>query len=272
MILPLNPIDQPEAKLNLSTYGRTASDREYVFAVPQPDRLGKRHQPLRHKVFLGIIEGELERAGCKIVQQKYVLQDSSKRGGGPGLKDGNLFAVMEVHLPGGALGGHGTYAWIVGARNSNGLDFSAGVRLGRGVICCSNLLFAGGEIAVIRRHTGSVGQDLEIRLREALAGITDHQARIEQRVQRLRSIEVSADRAKVLSVDAHLAGACAGNQIPRIYREFIEPSYEDFAAEPCNLWRWENALTHIAMKDVSPQLVDRRSVELERFMDTLVEA
>ena len=147
----------------------------------------------------------------------------------------------------------------IGIRNSHDKSFSAGLTAGICVMVCSNMAF-GGTTVIKRRHTS--GFDLTELVSIAMNSLENEFLMTETvcedlKVQYLKN----DDEARSRIVRAAEIGAINSSDILPVFREFKNPSHEEFA-EPTR-WSLLNAFTE-TIKKYTPQRVDYSYSALNR--------
>jgi len=147
----------------------------------------------------------------------------------------------------------------IGIRNSHDKSFSAGLTAGICVMVCSNMAF-GGTTVIKRRHTS--GFDLTELVSIAMNSLENEFLMTETvcedlKVQYLKN----DDEARSRIVRAAEIGAINSSDILPVFREFKNPSHEEFS-EPTH-WSLLNAFTE-TIKKYTPQRVDYSYSALNR--------
>ena len=160
------------------------------------------------------------------------------------------------------------YEVVLGIRNAHNKRFAAGLACGSHVFICDNLAMS-GDIVVFRKHTKYIQRDLERLLFEALGRLGEAKVAQEKRIANYKSApltDVAAHDLLIRAVDAKIIPNAA---IPKVLREWREPSYPDF--EPRTLWSLFNAFTSEG-KRRSPLSLTKRTTTLHGLLDMVVEA
>ena len=165
-----------------------------------------------------------------------------------------MFGVMEI-------GRSSSLEWhrCVGIRNSHDKSFAVGLSAGIVVCVCTNLAF-GGTTVVKRRHTSGIV--LAELIDRAVSSLEDDFLTTESVCEDLKDVYLrDDDEARSCIVRAAELGVINSCDILPVYREFKQPSHEEFA-EPTR-WSLMNALSEI-VKKYSPQRVDHSYLALNR--------
>ena len=147
----------------------------------------------------------------------------------------------------------------VGIRNSHDKSFAVGLSAGVVVCVCSNLAF-GGTTVIKRRHTSRF--ELAELIDRAVASLEDDFLTVETVSEELKDAYLKDDdEARSCIVRAAEMGVINSSDILPTFREFKQPSHEEFR-EPTR-WSLMNALTE-TIKKYSPQRVDHSYLALNR--------
>ena len=179
-------------------------------------------------------------AACQVVaeaQKRGFRIDAEEWGVNPlGTK---MFGVLRCHPD-----GHPEYARAIGVRNSNDKSLALGLVAGVKVFICDNLAF-GGEVKLARKHTS--GMNAEWFVSYAFDVLqTSGFAKLDRGIDRLKTVKLTVDQARIMIVQSAEAGAIPSSDILPVLEEFIAPRHEEFA-EP-NCWSLYNAFTELAKK------------------------
>lgn len=163
-----------------------------------------------------------------------------------------MFGVMEI-----AHSSSPEWRRCIGIRNSHDKSFAVGLSAGIVVCVCSNMAF-GGTTVVKRRHTcGIVLAEL---IDRAVASLEDDFLTVETVSEEQKDAYLkNDDEARSCIVKAAELGVINSCDILPVYREFKQPSHEEFA-EPTR-WSLLNAFTE-TVKKYSPQRVDHSYLAL----------
>jgi len=201
-------------------------------------------RPVPHIDVIEAVTEVIRTHNWNIEGEKFGLASEGKR----------LFGVME-------LSSSSSPEWhrCIGIRNSHDKSFAVGLSAGIVVCVCTNLAF-GGTTVVKRRHTsGIVLSDL---IDRAVASLEDDFLTTEAVCEDLKDICLKDDdEARSCIVRAAELGVINSCDILPVYREYKQPSHEEFA-EPTR-WSLMNALSEI-VKKYSPQRVDHSYLALNR--------
>ena len=152
---------------------------------------------------------------------------------------------------------------MVGARNSHDKSLAAGLGAGARVTVCANGWFFGDEVALSRKHTSRLFEDLNERIEAGFSRIFEEWERNDLRVMNYRERELDDRGAHDLVIRSVDAEALAPSAIPRVLKEWREPWHEEFT--PRNAWSLFNGFTEV-MKG-KPHLLAERTRTLHRVFD-----
>ena len=204
--------------------------------------------PLPHARLMDAVEGQLEKRGFRIHQSNCLLTHSGDR----------FFGTVTVSDRSN-LG----YRRMIGARNSHDKSLAAGLVAGARVTVCANGWFFGDEVALSRKHTSRLFDDLDQRIEEGFSRIFDEWEKNDRRVIHYREHELEDKEAHDLVIRSVDAEALAPSAIPKVLREWREPWHQEFA--PRNAWSLFNGFTEV-MKG-KPHLLAERTRTLHRVFD-----
>ena len=165
-----------------------------------------------------------------------------------------MFGVMEI-----SRSSSPQWHRCIGIRNSHDKSLAVGLSAGIVVLVCSNLAF-GGTRLINRKHTSRI--DLNELIDRAVASLEDDFLTTETRCENLKDEYLKDDNeARSCIVRAAELGVINSSDILPVYREFKQPSHEEFS-EPTR-WSLMNAFTE-TIKKYSPQRVDHSYLALNR--------
>jgi hypothetical protein len=132
---------------------------------------------------------------------------------------------------------------------------------------CSNGWFFGDEIALLRKHTSRLFEDLDEKIEAGFSRIFEEWERNDLRVMNYRERKLDDKEAHDLVIKSMDAAAIPPSAIPRVLQEFRSPWHQEFV--PRNAWSLYNAFTEV-MKS-SPHLLPERTRALTRCFDVELE-
>lgn len=235
-----------KAKANLVLHcgAREVSRQELVqYHAPAPE--GRWH-PIAHARVVDVVERSLVEGGYTITRAQYGVTPDGHR----------LFGVMEldsVLAPGVTL--------AVGVRNSTNRTFPLGFVAGNRVFTCDNLAFR-SELLVRRKHTINGEKNFTSDIASAVFQLAAFREQEALRIETMRRTELSHDRADALILRAFERGIVSIRDLPRVVKEWREPSFEDFRGN--TLWNLFNAFTTV-LGDAASRQPARHAVTTMRL-------
>jgi hypothetical protein len=150
----------------------------------------------------------------------------------------------------------------IGFRNSYDKSMSVGIAIGASVFVCDNLALT-GDIAIMRKHTANVWNDLEELTITTIYRSQHNFTKIVEDAEIMRGRYLSNDDA------FRMIGLMYGNdiisprQIPVVKREWLNPTQADF--EERNVWSLYNAVTE-SLKTAPPNKVMEKHIALHEIL------
>ena len=165
-----------------------------------------------------------------------------------------LFGVMEI-----SSSSSPEWHRCIGLRNSHDKSLAVGLSAGIAVCVCTNLAF-GGTTVVKRRHTSGIV--LSELIDRAVASLEDDFLTTETVCEDLKDVYLrDDDEARSCIVRAAELGVINSSDILPVYREYKQPSHEEFR-EPTR-WSLLNAFTE-TVKKYPTQRMDHGYLALNR--------
>ena len=170
-------------------------------------------------------------------------------------RDGRkMFGVIEI-----SRSASPEWHRCIGIRNSHDKSFAVGLSAGIAVCVCTNMAF-GGTTVIKRRHTSGIV--LAELIDRAVASLEDDFLTVEMVSEELKDAYLKDDdEARSCIVRAAEMGVINSSDILPTFREFKQPSHEEFR-EPTR-WSLLNSITE-TIKKYSPQRVDHSYLALNR--------
>lgn len=231
--------------------GRHAS-REKIEQAPIPQRT-KSWVPIPHHRLLNQVEATLEGQGFRIVSEAHALW---------GEQGERYFGLLE--LQNGKT--HDDYTLVVGLRNSHDKKFPASLSCGNQVFVCDNLSFS-GEVSLSRRHTRFIERDLPQIVNRAVGKLTDLRGLQDLRIGAYQARKIQDRSAHDLIVRAVDSRVIPVTQLPRVVKEWREPSHPEFTENGKTVWRLFNAFTEV-LKGRCLELLPGRTQALHGLLDS----
>jgi hypothetical protein len=211
--------------------------------VPPPERT-KSYVPVRHDELANMtrsIAGNILH-DFSLYKEEYVLAREGR----------HMFGVLTYKNHSDEMG------LSIGIRNSYDKSLSVGCTLGASVFVCDNLVFK-GDIAVFRKHTSNVLQDIGQMILSAIYAQKEKYERIQQDAEHLKRLDITDDTAFRLMGLLFGKGIVTPRQLPTIKENWLNPPYEDF--EGRNAWSLYNSCTE-ALKTTPPALIMQKHIQL----------
>lgn len=211
------------ATLCLHRGGRLVEFDELA-SVPAPPPAG-RWFPLSHGSVLAKVRETLTEAGYTVRREQLGLSQDNAR----------FFGVLDLTA---TLAHQVTLS--VGVRNSIDKTFPIGFCAGSRVFCCDNLAFR-AELLVRKKHTRFGEMRFAQAIGEAIVRLQTFKQDEAQRIRMMAATDVRQEEADSLVLRAWEKGIVPTPALPRVIREWREPSFDDF--RPSTLWSLFNAFT-----------------------------
>ena len=208
--------------------------------------------PLPHTSLLNEVERQLKHTGFIIEGETHALTHDGAR----------YFGVIQIRT---SNRSNGDYGWVVGLRNSHDKSLPAGLVAGTQVFVCDNLAF-NGEVNLSRKHTRYAVRDLPHLTARAVGMLGEKFIEIDQRISNFKHLALSERSVHDLVVKAVDCRAITTTQLPKVLKEWRQPSHEAF--KPRNAWSLFNAFTEV-YKHTNPQTAVKRGQALHSLFGVL---
>ncbi len=172
-------------------------------------------------------------------------------------RDGNQMFGVHTYR-----NGSDSMGLSIGFRNSYDKSMSVGIAIGASVFVCDNLALT-GEIAIARKHTSNVWQDLEELTITTVYRSQNNFHRIVEDAQIMQAQHLSDDDAYRLTGLLYGHGIISPRQIPIVKKEWLTPSHQEF--EDRNVWNFYQAVTE-ALKGSPPPKILERHIALHQLL------
>ena len=148
----------------------------------------------------------------------------------------------------------------------NSYDKSMSVAFAAGAVAwiCSNGMVS-GEIQYVRKHTGSVAQELNQKIITTINQLDDHFQKMIRHSQQLHNIEMTKEQYAELMGRLYIVDkVIIPTQLSVISKEIDTPSFEDF--RDMNAWSLYNHVTY-SLKTSHPTTYLTQHTEFHSFME-----
>jgi len=157
---------------------------------------------------------------------------------------------------------HESMGLSIGFRNSYDKSMSVGIAVGASVLVCDNLALT-GDIAVMRKHTVNVWEDLEEMIITTIYRSQHNFSRIVEDSEAMKQRPLTNDSAYRFIGLLYGRNVITPRQIPQVKKEWQKPSFEAF--QPRNLWSFYNACTE-ALKTTQPSKIMEKHIQLHELL------
>lgn len=212
--------------------GANAVDEATLRALPRPLPMSLGHYPIPHGEFLDLVYESIDSAGMRV--------DETALGMTP---DGNrMFGVLSVSGPDIITGDD--YSLCVGLRGSHDMSLGRGISVGSRVFVCDNLAFS-GEWSVKTKHTRFVKSRLPNLVKRVIHNLHDASGRQAAQLEAYKEAYLTEDQADAAMLDMLRLGIVNSQQLPRLVREWGDPSHREFRVCGPTVWRLFNSVTEV---------------------------
>lgn len=210
--------------------GAALIDRTALYALPQPESLGRFHAPIHHADFLEELEGVL-------VDKGYEITDNAM---GVTAEGARLFGLMSVRHK--ALRHDDDGEYMIGYRGAHDQSLPRAVSRGRGLFVCDNLAFSGDAVMHTKQTT-----NLHLRLPMLLDDmVTDLGKGFQQQIQQYDTYKLTQMTQSVADqaiLEMGRRGIINWSELGKVTQEWDTPSHDEFAEDGLSVWRLFNAAT-----------------------------
>jgi hypothetical protein len=199
-------------------------DELRAYKAPPPE--GRWH-PIAHATVLATVKDTLGEAGYEVKSEKLALAHEGRR----------FFGTLDL-----ATSVASGVALAVGIRNSTDKTFPLGFCAGNRVFVCDNLAFR-SELLVRRKHTLNGARNFSAAIAQAVMSLGNFKEMERTRIQAMMAHELRPEQADSLILRSYEKGIISSPVLPRIIKEWRDPSYVAFA--PRTVWSLFNAFTTV---------------------------
>ena len=223
--------------------------REDLFKVPVPERT-ESYSPVAHKAVIRRVETQLQKNNLEIYSEDFKVARDGKQ----------VIGLMNIRYNGEKELGM-QFAWQNSYDKSKPVAFSAGAHAW---ICMNGMIV--GEIQYVRRHTGTVLEEIAGKIAVTVEQLTKRFANTQILTEKMKNISVSkrtmSELAGRLYIEHEIITA---TQLSVIKKEIIQPTFEPFKYE--NLWSFYNHVT-FALKEEHPSTYLQTHKKFHGFVET----
>jgi len=155
-----------------------------------------------------------------------------------------------------------TLGLSIGFRNSYDKSMSVGIAIGASVFVCDNLALT-GDIAIMRKHTTNVWQDLEELIITTIYRSQHNFHRIQEDADNMKSAYLNNDDAFRLIGLLYGKQVLTPRQLPVVKREWMQPKYDEFQQR--NVWSFYNSCTE-SLKSCQPNKIMEKHIQLHDIL------
>lgn len=214
---------------------------EQLAALPTPQSMGVKHNPVPHHTLVNGILEEIAGRGFQPKKQQYAI-------GGNNM---SLFGVIDLAPIGTTdlVADSKEQGLSIGFRNS--VDQSMAIRIvaGTHVFVCDNLALSGDMIALSRKNT--TGLDLADELKAGFDKFIVQAGVMAEQVKALSGYRITDDEAKVIIFDAFAARFLPVRLMDDVADFYFKATDQVPDCQPRTKWGLHNAFTR-AMKVMRP--------------------
>lgn len=190
--------------------------------LPKPTQS---HVPIPHYRLVDIVRHTLSYYGHVVTEEHHGITEDGMR----------YFGVLMLKSQ------YGGYEDSIGLRNSNDKKFPIGISFGSHVFVCDNMAFNADHV-IKRKHTANAKRDLPGLVAEVVEPLADARELQQRTFERYRLTHLTDTLVDHCIMEMYREGAINVQRIADVYREWENPSFEEFSHEK-NAWRLFNATT-----------------------------
>lgn len=209
--------------------------------------------PIRHLDFFNSLEHTANRYGYQLKDVEMSVQDGKL--GEREIEHAKLFGHAKLVKPGET---YNRETPVVGWRNSNNQQFSAGMVLGQQVTVCDNLIFCGDE-ETFRMHTGHALYEMQKRMFQCFEKMDGAIEMMKNDMDVYQATYLSDVEFSHLLVKAMQHEVIPQSKALKVVKQWHEPEHEEF--KPRTLYSANNAFTEV-FKELSYTSLPQRSKKL----------
>ena len=223
-------------------------DRNELFLVNVPEATVS-YAPVAHRHLVETIDEELYRRNIRIAQERFSTAREGKQ----------LIGYMDIKYQ-----ENEDLGMRIAFRNSYDKSMSAALVAGSVVWICSNGMVS-GEMQFLRKHTGTVAQELKENTIITIEELENHFKRMQEHSAKMKEIQIEKQLAAELCGRMFIEeDVITSTQLNIIKRELENPTYPVF--EEPSLWSFYNHVTH-SLKEAHPTRYIKDHVALHDFVE-----
>jgi hypothetical protein len=220
--------------------------------APIPARTDS-YSPIPHSYFLDTVSNEIGNAGGLEVtgQRVYTNMKGTKLVGFTSVKHRGMESDPDFGLE-----------MMVGYKNSYDKSMSAALVAGAQVMICSNGVIAGDMMSFVRKHTGTIQEELVVKTRDAIQSMREGFSKLVLEVDIMRDYQLTdKQKAEIMGVMYFEENMVTPNQLSVIKKEMSESPH--FKGD--SLWDLYNNVTE-SFKSSHPLRHIDDHINLHSFM------
>ena len=251
-----------DTKMGLMLHaGAQAITREGLALLPEPKKLGARHNPLPFFEDVELVTKELNMRDMHVADEAFGVLYTKE--GDPA----RYFGVMELAHE------RMDHTLVVGLRGSYDQSISRGLAVGSRVFVCDNLAFS-GEVTFQTKQTTNIMDRLPRMIGEAAMKVPQLAELQAMRFDQYRLTKLEERYGEAALIELMRREVLNANSIHRAIQEWDTPSHDEHAEDGFTIWRLMNAVTE-AIKAKDPDRpnvlpVWDRTIAMTQYFDELV--
>lgn len=186
------------------------------------------HVPIPHFRLVGLVAHSLSYYGHEVREQHHGVTPDGNR----------YFGVLTLRSP------YTGYEDMVGLRNSHDRTFPVGIGFGSYTFVCDNTAFIADHV-VRRKHTANLKRDIPGLIGEIVEPLALQREAQAQSIHRYRNTTLSEAQVDHAIMQLYRRGVVNITSIPDVWREWEEPSFDEFRDGGRTAWRLFNAVTFV---------------------------
>lgn len=215
-----------------------------IEALPTPERLGIRHNPIEHARLLETTRRCFDMANYELTEWKYLLSNDKQR-----MLAG--FEIKHKDLP-----NYAEWSFTGAIMTSTNSTLSARLLFGQTVAVCDNgCIWA--EHVLRHKHTFNAPTNLKYMIMDKIENLTTITSDIHRSTEIMKQIPMNDAKVHDFLVQSCKRDVLKWQHAPLVLDQWNDPDYEDF--KPRTQWSLFNAYTHVWKKRNQFELSARSS-------------